>query len=185
MKPSPRAAQPGDIFLLLIPPSKDKERLSCEQLDFQAQFGGQPVEPIHVTVERFSPDNQQLPQECVANLRENLSEMKSFPIMGDAIIQFFAPYWQSYVLRWRVQKTPEWIKFRDQIKSMLEHIDCPSHFDRRRHATCTILKLGNKVILPTPPPIISMPLFKVQDLRISTLREDGNFEVLEKLKLRE
>ena len=150
----------------------------------QDTFGGQPVEPIHITVERFSPDNQQLPQECVAKLRDSLSEIRAFPVMGDAIIQFFAPYWQNHVLRWRVQRTPEWIEFRNQIKSTLKNIDCPSHFVRRRHATCTILKLEKKIILPTPPPVISIPLFRVQELLISTLREDGNFELLEKLKIR-
>lgn len=182
---TPRAAQPGDIFLLLVPSNGDLERLGNEQQRWQTLHGGQPVDPIHITVERFSPDNQQLPTACVAKLSDNLAQMQAFPIQADAIIQFFAPYWQCYVLRWRIERSPEWIHFRDQIKSTLEDIHCPSHFIRRRHATCTILKLEKKVHLPSPPPEISMPLFTVQELRISTLRNDRNFEVLEKLKISE
>lgn len=183
MPPNPRAAQPGDIFLLLIPSGEDLERLRHEQRAMQVQYGGHPVEPIHITVERFSPQEPQLPRECVTKLRDSLAAVQPFSIEANAIIQFLAPYWQSYVLRWRVQQSSAWVNFREQIKATLKDIDCPSHFVRRRHATCTILKLENKVTLPTPPPEISLPLFIVKELRISTLRDDGYFEVLEKLKI--
>ncbi len=183
MAKSPRIAQPGDIFLLLAPSGDDLQRLRIEQRNWQTQFGGFPVEPIHITVERFSPDDQQLPTDCVTKLSDNLGDMQAFPVTADAVIQFFAPYWQSYVLRWRVQRSPEWVRFRDQIKATLEMIRCPSHFVRRRHATCTILKLEDIIILPTPLPKISLPLFTVRELCISTLGSDGHFEVLEKLNL--
>ncbi len=184
--PSPqRAAQPGDIFLLLVPSGEELERLRREQHAMQAQFGGEIVRPIHITVERFAPQNGAPPLECVAKVQDSLSTIRSFPVKTDAIIQFFAPYWQSYVLRWRVERSPEWINFRDQIQTTLKVINCPSHFVRRRHATCTILKLESKVKLPSSSLEMSRSLFKVQDLHISTLKENGKFEVLEKLKFRD
>jgi hypothetical protein len=180
-----RSAKPGDIFLLLLPTGDDLVRLIQDQQSWQTRFGGQPVSPIHITAERFSPKNGQLPQGCVTTICENISTLPAFQAEADALIQFFAPYWQSYVLRWRVKESPIWNSFREQVKSTLEQIDCPSHFWRQRHATCTILKLDNKINLPSPPPEISMPLFYVREVHISTLKKGGNFEILEKFSLQE
>jgi hypothetical protein len=183
MPSTPRIAQPGDFFLLLVPFGEDLERLRQEQWKWQSRYGGQIVEPIHITVERFSPKDKEFPFACVSRLRQKLESIKPFTISADAIIQFMAPYWQSYVLRWRVERSAAWQQFRDRIKYTLEEIDCPSHFDRRRHATCTILKLEGKVDLPSPTPETDMPLFLVQELRLSTLKYDREFEILEKIKL--
>ena len=183
MSKARHTAQPGDIFLLLVPIGNDLKRLRGEQLSWQVRYGGHPVEPIHITVERFTPTNDQLPQDCVRTLHKRIFEIESFPIEADGIIQFFAPYWQSYVLRWRVHASPAWIDFRERLKVALEQINCPSHFTRRRHATCTILILEDKIDLPQEKNHLSMPLFTAWDLRISTLNEDGQFEILETLKL--
>lgn len=185
MNQSPRAAKPGDIFLLLLPTGVDLERLTQDQLSWQNKFGGQLVTPIHITVERFSPKNRQLPKNCVNIICENISTLPAFQTEADALIQFFAPYWQSYVLRWRVKESPIWQSFREQVKITLEQIDCPSHFRRQRHATCTILKLDGKINQLTPPPEISVPLFYVREVHISTLKERGNFEILERFSLQE
>ena len=183
MNQPPRAAQPGDIFLLLLPTGEDFARLEQEQDSWKTRYGGQLVRPIHITVQRFSPNKNQIPKDCVNTLRVNLSGMQPFAVDADAIIQFFAPYWQSYVLRWRVKSTPAWSNFRDHVKTVLDQIHCPSHFQRQRHATCTILKLNDKVDLPSATTEISLPLFTVREILISTLKEDGNFEVLERIKL--
>jgi hypothetical protein len=181
----PRTAQPGDIFLLLLPTSEDLDLLTQEQHRLNTQFGGQLVKPIHITLQRFSPHNSQHPEDCVNTLRKRILAIQSFEVEADALIQFFAPYWQNYVLRWRVKETAAWSSFRDRVKTTLDEINCPSHFHRQRHATCTILKLPGKVDLRSPSPEISMPLFNVREVVISTLKESGNFEVIEKLKLKE
>jgi hypothetical protein len=103
--------------------------------------------------------------------------------MSDALIQFYAPYWRCQVLRWRVQETPGWSHFRNHLESILTQIGCPSHFTRQRYATCTILKLKHKVDLTSHSAQLPLKLFTAQEVWISTLKTDGEFEIVEKLKL--
>ena len=119
MSTSQRVAQPGDIFVLLVPNGVDQEHLNQKHNSLQAHFGGQAVLPIHITTQRFSPGNGQITTNCIETLRESLSGFQPFPIIADALIQFFAPYWQCQVLRWRVQETPAWANFRDQLENTL------------------------------------------------------------------
>ncbi len=184
MPETPRIAQPGDIFILLVPTGDDLDRLQRLQGKLQAQYGGQPVTPIHVTVERFTPIDGKLTQDCIPALNEIISNIEPFQISTDALIQFYAPYWRSYVLRWRVKETDIWNKFRDLLEITLCEVQCPSHFTRRRHASCTILKLDNEVTLPANPFEIVQPLFVVREFWVSLLTEENQFDILEKLKLR-
>lgn len=181
----PRLAQPGDIFVLLVPNGTELDRLRHAQKNLQAKYGGQLVEPIHITAERFTPEDGQDTEACIATLRQNLVRLRPFPIKADALIQFFAPYWQSQVLRWRVQETPEWSYFRDQLEATLSQNRCPSHFIRRRHATCTILKLNGEVDLSLEASKTLTPLFTAREFWISILRDEGQFEILETLNLNE
>lgn len=185
MPEAPRIAQPGDIFILLVPTTDDLAQLRQKHADLQAQFGGQLVEPIHITAERFSPENGHDPQDCIAPIRRNLSGIQPFPIEADGLIQFFAPYWQSQVLRWRVAETRIWNDFRDTLEDVLCDIGCPSHFIRRRYATCTILKLEGEIDPSALPQVDAMPLFWVRELWISLLKADGQFEIVEKLILKD
>lgn len=185
MSDSPRIAQPGDVFFLLVPTGADLERLQQQQRDLQARFGGQLVEPIHVTVERFSPENGQLAGQCLTRLHETLSAVRPFPLFTDMLIQFFAPYWQRPVLRWRIQETPFWTNFRHLLEATLVEVHCPSHFIRGRHATCTILALSEPVELPPAEQSAGLPnpLFTVRELWVSELQAKGRFQIVEKLEI--
>jgi hypothetical protein len=185
MPESPRIAQPGDVFFLLVPTGAELARLQQQQHDLQARFGGQLVQPIHVTVERFSPENGQFAGQCLTRLREILSTVRPFPLFTDMLIQFFAPYWQRTVLRWRVQQTPLWHNFRDLLETTLAEVRCPSHFIRERHATCTILSLSEPVELSTMEQATELPnpLFTVRELWVSELQAKGHFQILEKLEI--
>jgi hypothetical protein len=185
MPETPRIAQPGDIFILLVPTGPELKQLRHKHAQLQTQYGGRLVDPIHITVERFSPENGQFTQDCIAPIKKTLHRVRPFQLTVDALIQFFAPYWQSQVLRWRVAESPTWSDFRDLLENTLSEIGCPSHFVRRRHATCTILRLDHKVNLSSEARDFPRPLFTARHLWISMLKEDGLFEILEKLELRD
>ena len=183
MPEAPRIAQPGDIFILLVPSESELEQLRHKQIDLQSQYGGQLIDPIHITVERFSPGNELCTEDCITPIKRSLYQVQPFQLRTDALIQFFAPYWHSQVLRWRVQESAIWNDFRDLLERTLRDIGCPSHFVRRRHATCTILKLDGEIDLPPEAQDFSLPLFTVRQIWISVLKEDGQFEILEKITL--
>ncbi len=175
-----RVAQAGDIFLLLVPPAQELQHLQQWQAKLQARYHGQPVDFIHVTCQRFTPRNHKVEKVCIDLLKVDLRNLPAFTLYTDRLIQFYAPYWQHYVLRWRVQETDEYAAFRDRLDQALIKIGCPSHFNRRRHATCTALNLKEKIELdenssPIDPP---RPLFTVRELVISKLQDTRQFRIL-------
>ena len=182
-----RTAQSGDIFLLLVPPAQELHQLRQWQHEFSERYGGQPVEFIHITCQRFSQDADRLEIPCIEHITNDLQNTRSFKISTDRLIQFYAPYWQKYVLRWRVQETELFSQFRDRLNTILNKTNCQSHFDRQRHATCTFLNLGEKIDLEFNPPKISLPtiLFTAKFLWVSKLQDNDNFEIVEKITLQD
>ena len=183
MPKTSQIAKPGDIFLLLVPTGKDLINLRQKNKELLQLYGGQLVEPIHITVERFSPAEGQFPSECIHKIQHKLQGIQPFQLYADALIQFFAPYWQSPVLRWRVKKSTEWENFRNLLVSTLRAAGCPSHFIRRRHASCTILKLEKKIALPDHASKVSQPLFTLREIWISQLTINQEFKILEKMEI--
>lgn len=180
-----RIAQPGDLFILLVPDQDDQQRLQSWQDDLQARYGGQQIQPIHVTAARFTPQNGLGWRDCAQPLRAILRQQSSLELQTDALVQFFAPYWQSLVLRWRVAATPPWRRFRSNLELGLANIGCPSHFERRRHATCTALTLEQEVDLNAQPPERDLPtrLFTAQIIWMSLLEPDGQFSLIDEVQL--
>ena len=180
-----RAAIPGDTFILLAPSAQELGRLLQMQLELQKQYGGQIVPHIHITTERFSPKRAAFPQECAAVLKHHISNFTSFPVFADGLIQFNARYWKSHVLRWRVQDSDTWLNFRRILANTLKGIACPSHFDRHRRSTCSILSLEKPITLNEIQHALNYPqkLFTAREVHISQLKENNQFEILDTIQL--
>ena len=180
-----RVAKPGDVFILLVPSAQELHLLHQWQLELQARYGGQIVNHIHITSQRFTPRLGVLERSCIQYLKEVLESIPSFPIITDMVIQFFAYYWDTHVLRWRVQETDAYTKFRDVLDMTLTKIDCPPHFDRLRYTSCTALNLNGEVDQEPHPPTRTLPadLFTARDLLISQLVGSNEFKIIETITL--
>ena len=180
-----REAIPGDTFILVAPTAQELHLLQQKQLGFKKQYGGQIVNHIHITSERFSPIGAVFPKECAAVLKDRIANMVPFPVFADALIQFHARYWNSHVLRWRVQDTGTWVNFRRILAKTLKEIACPSHFNRHRRSTCPILTLDNPITLheKNHAPNFPQKLFTAKEVYISQLNENHLFEIIETVQL--
>jgi len=63
-----RKAQPGDFFILLVPSAQELHHLRRWQSELQAQYGGQKVDFLHITCQRFTPHNGQSEESCIKSL---------------------------------------------------------------------------------------------------------------------
>jgi hypothetical protein len=182
-----RIAQPGDVFLLLIPIGSDLERLQLWQSELNSIYGGQIANFIHITCQRFSPEEDKFEVECITRLEQAFHNLASFPIFTDKIIQFYAPYWGRYVLRWQVQETETYKSFRNLMDSVLSKLKCPSHFSQLRHASCTALDLNNKQDFIKVAKNRKFPeyLFTAKELLVSKLHPDNQFEILTTITLQD
>ncbi|MFH1634829.1 MAG: hypothetical protein ABIG63_12605, partial [Chloroflexota bacterium] len=95
--PNQRLAQPGDIFVLLVPVAQELQLLRKKQAELQAQCGGQIVDHVHITCQRFTPPWMQFAATCVATLTKEIRAFAPFPVFSDGLVQFRAPYWQTHV----------------------------------------------------------------------------------------
>ena len=179
-----RKAKPGDVFLLLVPMAHDLQHMEAEQRRYTDLYGGHIVDFMHITVQRFSPENRGA-DDRTQTIWDVLKEDKGFMIYTDGIIQFSAPYWEKQVLRWRIAETEAFIAFRSRIKDTLAELDCPTLFHRIRRATCTMLTLDEPAILVQEHLIFDPPqrLFEVKQIIISQLHEDMGFKTLDTISL--
>lgn len=182
-----RIAQPGDVFILLVPTGSDLERLQQWQSEMNSIYGGQIANFIHITCQRFSPEEDEFEAECIYKLEQAFNNLDRFPIFTDKIIQFYAPYWGRYVLRWRVQQTEAYKSFRNLMDSVLSKLKCPSHFSQFRHASCTALDLNNKQDFIKDDQDKKFPeyLFTAKELLVSKLHQDNQFEILTTIALQD
>jgi hypothetical protein len=180
-----RVAKPGDIFLLLVPTAQELHHLRQQQTMLQARYGGQMVPLLHITCQRFTPQEEAFEASCIDIFKMELQNIQPFTIYTDKLIQFFAPYWQTQVLRWRVQETEVYASFRDKLDMTLTKTNCRSQFDRFRFASCTALNLENPIVLEENTPGFSFPapLFTAKELLVSKLEDENHFEILSTITL--
>jgi hypothetical protein len=180
-----RVAQPGDILFLLTPAARELQRLRSHQIKLQARYGGKIFEHIHITCQRVSLDGEHTTFEFIEQLDKRVKSLKTFPLFADNIIQFYAPFWQTQMLRWRIQDTDPWMKFKYDLRDILSAMNSPSHYDRIRRATCTALVLDSDVnmdlseMLPTFP----LHLFMASQIEISRINKQNDFEYLGTVEL--
>ena len=184
---NPRIAQPGDIFILLVPTAQELHLIKQWQLMLQERYGGHVVPNPHITCQRFSRRIGQSRGACIDHLTSDLCVINSFQLYTDRLIQFFAPYWGTRVLRWRIQETADYANFRGFLKAILETLNCPSHFNRRRNASCTALNLEGTSDLEIHPSgvVYPAPLFTAKEVWISELDGNRDFSVLETIQLKD
>ncbi len=183
MKSNHRTAQSGDLFLLLTPTAQELQRVQQYQLNLQDIYGGHRIDHIHITCQRFSLENGLSTKYIVDYLQKEISKFTTFPIFADKVIQFHAPFWQSQMLRWRIQNTNAWVEFQYQLRTLLNEMNCPSHYERIRRATCTALMLDSKVSVEQEDIHTKYPfyLFQACQVMISRVRPNS-FEYIGKIE---
>jgi len=183
--PFRRIARPGDIFILLVPMAQELHLLREQQQVLQSRFGGEIIDFVHITCDRFSPEQQNEENACIELMKKKLKTLPSFMIYTDQLVQFFAPYWDEEVLRWQVQETEQYSQLRDILATSLLQTGCGSHFERNKPTTCTALRLEGKInFFPLGSSVsFPAPLFKANKLWVSKLVQENKFEILEKIRL--
>ena len=180
-----RIARPGDIFLLLVPSQEELILLREKQQGLRSVYGGKVVNFVHITCERFSPDNGMEESFCIEYLRRNVTALSSFNLITEKLVQFYAPYWGKEVLRWQVKETDNYVQLRHILAASLQETGCSSHFDLDRPTTCTALRLGER-INPKHEASFEIPptlLFKANHVWVSKLIREDEFKILAKIRM--
>lgn len=174
-----RAAKAGDICVLLMPEKAELINLRRVQETLAQTFDGWIVPEVHITCQRFNPEGIENIKGMLPAIAERIAKLKSFPIYSDGLTQLLAQFWQTHVLRWKVQETPAWNKFVEGLDQALRESGLDLHYPHDKPFTCSALDLINPVQLEYAPQM-TYPryLFNARKVVFSRILGLNDFETL-------
>jgi hypothetical protein len=102
MNNTPRTAKPDDVCVLLEPSEDEAVNLRQRQMSLQALL--------------------------IRHLGSKLVAVQPFPIVAVSLVQLIHPFWQSRLLRWRIQGTSELQRFGTIVEETLVTMRITPHF---------------------------------------------------------
>jgi hypothetical protein len=116
--------------VLLVPGQDEAERLHRLQASLQLIFGGIPHEPVHLTCQRFKMAHDVPLPGIIQHLEARLAVIPPASIVADSVIRVEHPFWQSSLLRWRIEATDEVRHLAAAIEDGLVAAGITPHFPR-------------------------------------------------------
>lgn len=183
-----RTAKPGDICVLLEPSEDESAELRQRQISLQALFGGRPHECVHLTCQRFELQDEYLLPDVIRNLQSALLTVQPFPIIAVSLIQLDHPFWQSRLLRWRIQGTSELQCFGATVEEALVTMGITPHFSHTsgwRPTLVTALEAIPEANLDRHLGGMLFPhhLFVARQVVLSRIKGRGDFQILGTIQL--
>jgi len=192
-------AKPGDVCILLEPGYDEVPALRQRQLALRARLGGVPHDPVHLTCQRFElppsgsnpcarlgrPNTNSAEADLVQHLQATLADISPFPIVAAALVQFYSPFWQLDLLRWRVRLDDQLQHALARIDAMLIGLHITLHYPSDRTPLVTALE-GNLISLPEralPDMVFPHPIFVARQVIVSRIIKPRDFEILGRFEL--
>ena len=188
MNNKPRAARPGDVCVLLEPSEDEAVNLRQRQMSLQALFGGRLHESVHLTCQRFELHDECLLPDLIRHLGSKLVAVQPFPIVAVSLVQLTHPFWQSRLLRWRIQGTSELQRFGTIVEGTLVTMRITPHFlytSGWKPTLVTALEAIPEVDLAGYLGDIPLPhhLFVARQVVLSRIKGRKEFEILGTIQL--
>jgi hypothetical protein len=118
-----RPAELGDICLLLEPAGEEGiVQLQQYQRSLQANFGGTPIERIHLTCQRFATQDKLKLKNFEKGLERIAAGMKPLPLTAVSLQTLYLPIRQTNILKWQIDLTDELRQFVSAIEQALVEV---------------------------------------------------------------
>lgn len=117
-----RGTRSGDLFVLLVPRKGEATPAVQMQRELQAFFGGRPVNPVHVTCERFDLSDQQHLEEITRRLRQQAKIQPSFPITALSVKTIKSDFRGRHILKWLVDLSDPLSQWIDLVGGTLDAV---------------------------------------------------------------
>ena len=181
-----RTARPGDICILLEPAKSEVIRLREYQESLQSLFGGRLHEHVHLTCQRFELQKRDILPEVVKHIKISLSGVGPLAVAATSLVLIEAEFWQSRLLRWHIQITPEMRRLAELIEEGLQRAGILSHYSSMQ-TTVTALEEMSEVNVQPHLTNMAFPqhLFTGQLVVLSEIKKRRHFEILETIRLEE
>jgi hypothetical protein len=179
-----RPAQPGDLFLLLEPSEAERAAVRELQAALQVRYGGRPQAYVHLTCQRFALDGGPAVESVIASLRAALSGSRPLSIRATSFIDSGSPFWQTRLLRWRIEPTDELLAFRALIDRTLQGQGIAPHYPWTSfHVTALEGVIGREGDALSFEDGLPRSLFVARQVVLSRLRGQFEFDLLAEIDL--
>ncbi len=98
-----RAAQPGDLFILLTPDEQTQATAPSWQKEWQARYGGRCTQPLHVSIQRFACAEPAQLAAFMDALQVATLSTKPIALTGIALQPLRSRFRQHTILKCRLQ----------------------------------------------------------------------------------
>lgn len=130
MTSEPRTARAGDVCVLLLPSPDEAGQVHRLQTSLQSVFDGTPHRLVHLTCQRFRMVRDDPLPRIIKHLEALLAVIPPVSVVADSVIQIEHPFWQSSLLRWRIEATDEVLRLSAEIEDGLRAAGITPHFPR-------------------------------------------------------
>jgi len=182
-----RIGQPGDITLLLEPVDPAEiEAMRKHQSALRKLYGGQLMEPVHLTCQRFILTDEKRYPALVTMLKALIEKYEPFTLQAQGLLPFYSEYRQVHLLKWEVFLDPRLVSFSAQLEHLLETPWITSLYTPGWISTLVTALVD---INPEPAqpleglPSFPHPLFTPGILTISKLQRPSEFEIMDQIPL--
>jgi hypothetical protein len=182
-----RGGQPGDICLLLetdIP--AEIAALRQNQASLKRIFGGQEMELVHLTCQRFILADSSYYPIFFEKLKHLASGFQSFTLHAQGLVPLYSPYRKTNILKWEAIIDPLLVDFSAQLEKLLDNTWSTSLYSPGSISTW-VTALVN--VNPEPLqdleqlPSFPHPLFTPRLLTVSKLLGPSEFEIMDRIPL--
>lgn len=171
-----RAAETGDICLLLVstrPLSSDVNALLTR---FQRAFGGRIVAPLHVTVDRVAAVDTEL---LASSVRECVPRLRRARIRGNAPFVLRSEYRGVDVLKLDVARDDALDHDIDELRRALRRAGLrPMYGDDHSMTVTALERIERPAALDAVAWAVPIDLFVGDTLLVSRIRGVGSYEIL-------
>ncbi|MCU0486771.1 MAG: hypothetical protein MUC85_11760 [Anaerolineales bacterium] len=182
-----RIGQPGDITLLLEPvdPVEIKD-MRKHQFALQEHYGGELMEPVHLTCQRFTLNDEQYYPWLLETLTAFAAQYEPFTLQAQGLLPFYSEYRQVSLLKWEVVLDPRLESFSARLEHILMQPWITSLYTPGWVSTLVTALVNINPETTQPLERLSSfphPLFMPGILTISKLQRPSEFEIMDKLPL--
>jgi hypothetical protein len=171
-----RAAEPGDICILLVPSSPASSEVNAVLERLRDEFGGRIVAPLHVTIDRLaSPDGDAI----VRAVRECLPRLRRTSIRGNGLFVLRSEYRGADVLKVDVARDEALDHDIVELRAALRRAGLwPVYGDERSMTVTALERIARAAALDPAAAGLQAHLFVADTILVSRILGIGQYEIL-------
>jgi hypothetical protein len=172
-----RAAQSGDICLLLVPSRPPSPNVKALLDGLKDEFGGRIIEPLHVTIDRVAAADT---DDLVRAVRECVPRLRKAAVRGRGLFVLRSEYRGADVLKLEVEGDEALDHDVDELRAALRQAGLHPMYGDERSMTVTALERIERSAAPNVTAVeLPIDLFVGDTLLVSRIRGVGNYETLD------